>query len=124
MGSNTNLRAASFKACFVIIYVSRKGKINSVSVHICVNNIGHDDKKGPRKVQVYYHRNGTCLTAEKGVYSKQLLGVSLCQMRDQVPFRTFVGTSFINHVRSSEAVSDTLLFLIETYFWPEHATDR
>ena len=45
-------------------------------------------------------------------------------MHDEVPFRTFVGTSYINHVRSSEAASDTLLFLIETYFWPEHATDR
>ena len=87
MGFNTNWRATSFKACFVINYVLRKGKINIVSVNICVNNIGRHDTKRPRQVQVYYHRNGTCLTAEKCVYSEHLLGVSLCQMYNQVPFR-------------------------------------
>jgi hypothetical protein len=29
-------------------YVSRKGKINRVSVRICVSNIGHDEIKRPR----------------------------------------------------------------------------
>jgi hypothetical protein len=49
LGFDNNMRAATVEACVVINYVSRKGKINSVSVHICVDNIGHDDIKRPVK---------------------------------------------------------------------------